>query len=926
MKRASIYICFLIFVTIPVQNFINAQNRSIYTPKEFEAAVLKGTRSTDGKPGVKYWQNFADYTLNASLNPELKLLKGSGKIKYYNNSPDSLNLIVLKLLQNVYKQGGVAVYPKNEKNTTNGLVIESISVNSKPVNIENRREFSVNGTNGYLQLPANGKLAPKSSIVIDINWNYRFPNNGFREGAYNDSTFFVGYWFPQVAVYDDIYGWDRGIYTGLQETYNDLANFLVEIEVPENYVVWGTGSCTNEKEIFSDEILKRIERSKLSETPVNILTEDDYKCGNIFRRGAQKKWRMSAQNVPDFAWAASNSYLWDGCSAVLGAPANKKVWANAVYGKTDKGFRNVALRAKHSIEYFSNVFPAIAYPFEKHITFHGVDVIAMEFPMIANNCETATDEEYSELTAHELAHNYIPFYALSNERLNAWFDEGWIKLMGEKFGETLGYKRENKKYLNTFKAYLAIAGTYRDIPLITPSNLLDPGVNFNLTYAKSSYAQQYLLELMAAKGVADPLKIFIERWAGKHPTPYDFFNTMDNIAGEELSWFWKPWYFEFSAPDLAILSVNERDGKCSVIIENRGGVPLPINLNIFYKSGESEILNYPVTVWQNREKTYMIIIDKAPVTKIELGSPAIPDSNPANNIWKSNNSNDVFANLSGPYLGQKPPGMNPEIFAPGIISNQFTEWTLAFNPEGTEAFYTIQGVNNMNHLLHLKSNNGIWESPVTAPFSNPEHNADPYITKDGKRLFFWSNGPLTKGGETTNNSDIWYVNKTESGWSEPYRLDSVINTKEWQIFPTVAINGNLYFTSNYPDSKGRFDIYMSEYKDGKYIKPVNLGDSLNTAYLEQEPYISPDESYIIFASDRHSPNTNDWDLYISFKKEDGTWSKAKNMGSDINTKAKDMAPLVTPDGKYLFFSSYRFGNSDVFWVDSKVITKLRHKK
>jgi len=308
----------------------------------------------------------------------------------------------------------------------------------------------------------------------------------------------------------------------------------------------------------------------------------------------------------------------------------------------------------------------------------------------------------------------------------------------------------------------------------------------------------------------------------------------------------------------------------------------------------------------------------------------------------------INSKVSGPpYLGQKPPGLTPEIFAPGIISNQYTEWTLAFNPDGSEAFYTIQGLNNYNHLINIKCINGVWQQPEVAAFSNPGHNADPFITSDGKKLFFWSNGPAVKGGETTNNSDIWYVNKTESGWSEPHRLDSVINTKEWQIFPTVASNGNLYFSSNYPDSKGRFDIYMSEYKDGKYTKPVNLGDSINTEYLEQEPYISPDECYLIFASDRHAPNTNDWDLYISFKREDGTWSKAKNMGSDINSKAKDMAPLVTSDGKYLFFSSYRTtensreesrksfediirllsspqnGNSDIYWVDAKIVEKKR---
>lgn len=310
-----------------------------------------------------------------------------------------------------------------------------------------------------------------------------------------------------------------------------------------------------------------------------------------------------------------------------------------------------------------------------------------------------------------------------------------------------------------------------------------------------------------------------------------------------------------------------------------------------------------------------------------------------------------FSNLKGPYLGQTPPGMTPELFAPGIISTNNTDWTTAFSPDGLECFYTLQGLNNYNVLVYIKSVNGIWQKPELAPFHLPDHNADPFFAPGGNRLYFWANGPDKSGAESRDNSDIYYVDKVSDGWGKPVRLDTaLINTSHWQIFPTVATNGNLYFTCNYPDSKGGFDVYRSEFKDGKYLPPVNLGDSINTATLEQEPFIAPDESYIIFASDRHAPRTNNWDLYISFKKEDGTWTKAKNMGTNINSSAKDMAAMVTHDGKYLFFSSYRVkafdpaskdftyntlkdalngsqnGNSDVYWVDAKIIDELKPKQ
>ena len=194
------------------------------------------------------------------------------------------------------------------------------------------------------------------------------------------------------------------------------------------------------------------------------------------------------------------------------------------------------------------------------------------------------------------------------------------------------------------------------------------------------------------------------------------------------------------------------------------------------------------------------------------------------------------------------------------------------------------------------------------------------------------------------------MDKIGDGWETPVRLDTIlINTTHWQIFPSVARNGNLYFTCNYEDSKGGFDVYMSEFQDGKYSKPVNLGDSVNTAELEQEPYIAPDESYIIFASERHAPKSDRWDLYICFKKKEGGWTKAKNMGDKINSYYKDMAPIATIDGKDLFSSNNRRrvlimadkdltyqniidvlnslqnGSSDLYWVDAKIIEELRPK-
>ncbi len=313
--------------------------------------------------------------------------------------------------------------------------------------------------------------------------------------------------------------------------------------------------------------------------------------------------------------------------------------------------------------------------------------------------------------------------------------------------------------------------------------------------------------------------------------------------------------------------------------------------------------------------------------------------------------NKEHSDLKGPYLGQDPPGMTPVLFAPGIVSGGNIDWTTTFTPDGLELYYTIAPLDNMV-LVCMKSENGVWQKPHIPAFAESFNNyADPYVAPDGKRLYFWSNRPVEPSAQPENNADLWYVDLLNDGtYSDPVRISGIVNTSDWQVFPTVSSSGDLYFSGYYADDNyGRFDIYMSKLVDGEYTKPVNLGESINTEHIEHEPFIAPDGSYIIFCSDRHDPGTNKWDLYISFRKPKGNWTEAVNMGDKINSPEMDQAALVTSDGKYMFFSSSRLdqalsnmenptyskiidslnkpgnGNSDVYWVDSKIIEELREQ-
>lgn len=300
--------------------------------------------------------------------------------------------------------------------------------------------------------------------------------------------------------------------------------------------------------------------------------------------------------------------------------------------------------------------------------------------------------------------------------------------------------------------------------------------------------------------------------------------------------------------------------------------------------------------------------------------------------------------LRGPYLGQELPGMTPKIFAPGIISTNMNASKIAISPDGHEIAFTLMNYNHTFYtLVFMRQENGVWSKPEVAPFSGKYHDSEPYFSIDGTQLFFNSNRPV-EGQEPTNDSDIWVVEKGESGWGAPMNLGSLVNSDKFEVNPAVSKNGTLYFASNLDGGKGSNDIYMSKLMNGKYTEPENLGDAINTSFTESGPYIAPDESYIIF--NRYRSHTGHG-LHISYRRNDGSWTEAINMGKEINTESAGSHGFVSPDGKYLFFTSGRNpyfpypdqkltydeivqifnsplnGSYNIYWVDAKIIEELK---
>ena len=306
-----------------------------------------------------------------------------------------------------------------------------------------------------------------------------------------------------------------------------------------------------------------------------------------------------------------------------------------------------------------------------------------------------------------------------------------------------------------------------------------------------------------------------------------------------------------------------------------------------------------------------------------------------------------FPELHGPYLGQKPPGNTPEIFAPGVISKGYFECMAFFTPDGGEFYFMLWGAPH-GVILFTQDVGRRWTEPEVLSFSGG-YEGKFTLSPDGDTIAYSSNRPLGGSGAPRNIHHSWIIERTEAGWGEPKNLGPLINLeKSYSAYPSLSRNGNLYFFSDRGGGMGDADIWMSRFADGRYEEPENLGPSINTGLNDVDPFIAPDESYIIFC--RRDDGIGRFDLFISFRESDGSWTQAKNMGEPINSTASEICPSVSPDGKYFFFTSDRRthkpfserpityeekieiltgpgnGNGDIYWVDAGIIKTLQRKR
>jgi len=623
MKKFSFPV--FIFLLLPLTIFAQS---NLYMPKNFLNAYEKGTRSQSGMPGANYYQNSSNYRISAEIEPKTRNVKGKEHITYFNNSPDTLKRIYFRMYQDLYKPTTSRDRAISEKELTSGIQLYSIKINGQKLT----EADLFRGETTMIAFPSR-IIVPNSSTEIEIEWSFTIPNGtSIRMGAKDSLTFMVAYWYPQIAVYDDISGWDDLNYNGATEFYNDFNNYDVEIKAPYDFNVSATGLLQNPNEVFNSTILNKINTAKASDEVVRIIDSVSLKNkSHLNKKEGYNIWKYKAENVSDFVFGTSSNALWDATSAEV--EPGRRVFISAVYNKEAKDFFSVNKVSRDVVLFYSNEFPKVAFPYPSLTVFNGQQRGGMEFPMFVNDRSAKTFNDMVDVTAHEIAHQYFPFYMGINEKKYTWMEEGMAQMLPEEIQDRLSDKTRKRK--SNTQRYEFFAGDELEASMMTTAYLLKGDAFSMNAYFKSSVIYNLLRDYFGRDKYNEIMFEYMKRWNGKHPTPYDYFFTFNDVSGENLDWFWQPWFFEKGFPDLAIKEVKNQNGKNIFIIKNMGTLPTPVDISIVYSDGSTSTISKKMDIWKNGAKQIEVTDDSGKEIKSAvLGNDVTPDIDEKNNYYK----------------------------------------------------------------------------------------------------------------------------------------------------------------------------------------------------------------------------------------------------------------------------------------------------
>jgi hypothetical protein len=605
--------------------FAQVKAQSLYMPRDIQKAFKNETRSADGRPGKKYWQNYGRYNIAITAVPQARTVKGTEQITYVNNSPDTLKKLNMKLILNIHKPGAARFADAGADYITQGTQFDSFSVNGEAKKVPSA------STNQWVNL--SKPLMPHDSVKLDIGWHFELSKQSGREGMIDSTTCYLAYFYPRVSVYDDYNGWDRLPFLDAQEFYNDFNDYTLHVTAPKNYVVWATGTLQNPDEVLLPEYAKRLKASFTSDSTINVASLAELAAHKVTAQKDMNTWTWTANDISDMAVGISDHYVWDAASVVVDDATHRRASMQAAFLNTSEDFHHAVQNGRNSLGWLSHNWPGIPYPFPKMTSFQGF--ADMEYPMMVNDSHT-DDIRFSQFVQdHEIAHTYFPFYMGINESRYAFMDEGWATTFELLIGTSEVGKQKAEALYKDFRVdrWIHDASTAEDQPVITPSSELRGGYGNN-SYGKPSLSYFALKDMLGDDLFKKALHGYMDRWHGKHPIPWDYFNSMSNISGKNLVWFFNNWFFTNYYIDLSLKSVTKTAGGYTAAIKNIGGFAVPFDVKVTYADGSTETMHQTPIVWEKNQKQIEVSLKTNKAIKaVTLDGGIFMDADESNNTW-----------------------------------------------------------------------------------------------------------------------------------------------------------------------------------------------------------------------------------------------------------------------------------------------------
>jgi hypothetical protein len=610
--------------------------------RRMELPAPTNIRTGIGAPGPEYWQQQVDYLIRASLDTIAQRVTGDERITYTNNSPDTLRYLWLQLDQNLFTSSsrGYRVFGQDPRFGTQGaeggVTLTKVAAPTLPAEKGRAAQkgtklnYLVNGT--MMKVDLAHPLPPGVRQVLDIAWSFPFGPNSNRMGIElidGSHVYEVAQWYPRLAVYDDVRGWNTEQYLGQGEFYLEYGSFDVSLTVPANMVVAATGTLQNPAQVLTATQRSRLARARTSDSTVVIRGKNE--IGDPASRPRSSSgtltWRFSADSVRDFAWAAARHFIWDAARSNRG-----KTLAMSFYPPSAEPIWNRSTQyVRFAVDHYSSWY---RYPYPVAINVNGIEG-GMEYPMIVF-CHNRTDgPALFSVTDHEIGHTWFPMIVGNNERLYAWMDEG--------FNTFMNYYNWEKKYPGEYNRrgnpnlYIPFALSGREEPAMTPADRIMGSLSIT-AYTKPGLGLILLRDHIVGRDRFDPaFREYIRRWAYKHPTPADFFRTIEDGVGEDLSWFWRPWFYTTERLDQAVDSVTVSDsaGMVSrVHLRSVSPMPMPVDLRLRMDDGSTQQLSLPVEIWYGGNRYSVLVQGPKKVISATIDPRNIyPDVRRENNSW-----------------------------------------------------------------------------------------------------------------------------------------------------------------------------------------------------------------------------------------------------------------------------------------------------